>query len=99
MKQYIEANSNPKTIGFRELRENSDAIIEAVANGDSFVVKRKSKAVFKLVPIEEEVWNTLIDFTEIDPDGVPAQDVLEAIERLQKKNPEKYGRQNRKVSR
>jgi antitoxin (DNA-binding transcriptional repressor) of toxin-antitoxin stability system len=97
--KYIDSNPHPKTIGFRELRENSDAIVNAVASGDSFLVKRKSKAVFRIVPVEEEAWNVAIDFTEIHPNGVPIQDVIDVMENMKKKNPEKYGRQDRKISR
>ncbi|HEX9664352.1 MAG TPA: hypothetical protein VGA49_00870 [Patescibacteria group bacterium] len=39
--------------------------------GESFLVLKRSKAVFKVVPVEEENWETIIDFTQIDPKGVP----------------------------
>lgn len=50
--------------------------------GDSFIVLRKSKPVFKIVPIEEDSWETVIDFTEIDPHGVPVQKVKRALTEL-----------------
>jgi antitoxin (DNA-binding transcriptional repressor) of toxin-antitoxin stability system len=95
----IDSNKDVTTIGFRELREKSDKIIADVEAGKSFLVKRKSKALFRIVPVEEEVWNTVIDFTEIDPEGVPIGEVISAIEELKREQPEKYGRQNKKIPR
>ena len=60
-------------------------------NGESFVVLRKSKPVFKMVPVDhEEEWETVIDFTEIHPNGVPAKKVLEALDKTIAKR--KHGR-------
>ena len=50
--------------------------------GDSFLVLRKSKPVFKIIPVEDASWETIIDFTEIDPTGVPAKKVVEALKKL-----------------
>jgi len=33
---------------------------------------------------DEGVWETVVDFREINPSGVPAKDVLRAIEKLTK---------------
>lgn len=95
----IETPLKLPSIGFKELRENADAIIAQVEQGQSFVVKRHSKPLFRIVPLDEEVWNTVIDFGEIDPHGVSIDDVLAAMEELKREQPEKYGRQNKKVSR
>jgi len=53
-------------------------------NGDSFIVLKKSKPVFKVVPIDadEGEWQTIIDFTEIDPKGVSFDDVRKAAKDL-----------------
>ena len=52
--------------------------------GDSFVILKRSKPVFKVVPINhEEEWETVIDFTEIDPKGVPFSKVIKALEELE----------------
>jgi len=94
----IESDPKVQSIGFRELREKSNDIIKRVSKGQSFVVKRRSKALFRIVPLEEEVWNTVVDFSEINPDGAPLDDVLQAIDDLKREDPEKYGRQDKKVS-
>lgn len=72
------------TVGLKELRENMEKYIEAVDKGQSVTVFRRSKPIFRLVPVdtEEMGWETVIDFTEIDPNGVPAEDILAALKKL-----------------
>ncbi len=96
--KYIESNMHTEDIGFRELRENADSVIQGVNKGKSYVVKRHSKALFRIVPMNEPIWNTVIDFTTITPEGVPIEDVLNSIDEL-KAEQTKRGRQDKKVSR
>ncbi len=68
-----------KIIGLRELRENTESYIKAVEKkGDSFIVVRRSKPVFKIAPLneEDEKWETVIDFTKIKKGGVPLEEVM-----------------------
>lgn len=51
-------------------------------HGNSFIVLRKSKPVFKIVPIEEDSWETVVDFTKIDKKGVSFDDVKKAAAEL-----------------
>jgi len=70
-------------LGLKELRENLDNYISQVNKGKSFVVVRKSKPVFKIVPPEtEEHWETAADFTAINKRGVPAKKILEELRKL-----------------
>ncbi len=94
MKTIESSPKKPKNIGLRDLRLNTDEVINAVKKGQSYFVHRKSEAVFKIVPVDEEVWNTVINFTEIDESGVEINDVLSSMESLKKDKPSKYGRQN-----
>ena len=50
--------------------------------GDSFIVLKKSKPVFKIVPIEEDSWETVVDFTKIDANGVSFHDIKKAAAEL-----------------
>lgn len=66
-----------KVIGLKELRENTETYISAVNKGQSFVVIRRAKPVFKLSPVkEEENWETMADFTKIKKGGVDIDDIL-----------------------
>jgi antitoxin (DNA-binding transcriptional repressor) of toxin-antitoxin stability system len=70
-------------IGLKELRENINIWIDQIRKGKSFVVVRKSKPVFKIVPPEtEEQWETVADFTAIDKDGISAKDILKELHKL-----------------
>jgi antitoxin (DNA-binding transcriptional repressor) of toxin-antitoxin stability system len=80
--KVIETSTKIERIGFKQLRDDSDAIIAAVQKGQSFVVGRHSKDLFRIVPMQEEVWETIVDFTEIQPNGIPAEDVLSALNKL-----------------
>ncbi|TSC89775.1 MAG: hypothetical protein G01um10143_265 [Parcubacteria group bacterium Gr01-1014_3] len=68
-----------KIAGLRELREHTEQYIDAIQKkGDSFVIVRRSKPIFKIVPLseEDEIWEEVIDFTKIKKGGVPVEEVL-----------------------
>ena len=71
-------------VGVKELRQNLDKYITEVKKGKTFTVFRRSKPVFKLTsPVsEEEMWETVIDFTKIKKGGVPLTEVRQALARL-----------------
>lgn len=70
-------------LGLKELRENMQKYASLVERGNSFVVVRKSKPIFKIVPPElEEQWETVADFTKINKNGIPAKEVLKALRKL-----------------
>lgn len=72
-----------KLIGLREFRENVEAVARKVKRGDSFVVIKRSKPVFKISqPETEERWKTVIDFTKINKKGIDARKVLRTLRKL-----------------
>jgi antitoxin (DNA-binding transcriptional repressor) of toxin-antitoxin stability system len=80
--------SKTKTLGLRALREDTDSVISAVSGGSNFVITRKSKALFRIVPMLEEVWETSIDFTDGGKTrGILAEELLDEIEKFRLKNP------------
>lgn len=67
-------------IGLKDFRAEAGKIIDKVAQGQSFVVVRRSKPVFRISPVDEEAnWETLIDFTKIKKGGVPIEEIVAAI--------------------
>jgi antitoxin (DNA-binding transcriptional repressor) of toxin-antitoxin stability system len=73
-------NFMDKLIGLKEFRENVEFYTKKINQGQSFIVLKKSKPIFKLSPVyEEETWETIIDFTNIKKGGVPIQDIVKAI--------------------
>ncbi len=71
-------------LGLRELRENTEKYIRRIQKGDSFIVFRRSRPVFKLSPAGEDdaLWETVVDFTQINKEGVSARDVLNTLTRM-----------------
>lgn len=69
-----------KSVGLKELRENTEKYINAVNRGMSFMVFRRSKPIFRITPADEEdLWETVVDFTEVDKKGVSANTVLSRL--------------------
>lgn len=69
-------------VGLKDLRENMEKYIKRVHEGETLTVFRRSEPVFRITPMDggdDAGWETVIDFTEINPNGVPAKDVLKAL--------------------
>lgn len=66
-----------KIVGLKDLRENIDKYVRDVGRGTDYVVVRRSKPLFRMVaPLQEENWETVIDFTKIKKGGVDIQELL-----------------------
>lgn len=69
-------------IGLKELRQDTENYITQVENGKSFIVMRRSKPVFKIVPPEdadEAAWETVVDFTKLRRGGVVLAELLKRL--------------------
>jgi len=70
-------------IGVKELRENLSVYTDQVQAGKSFTIVRRSKPIFKMVPVTDEdddgQWERVIDFTKIKKGGVPIDEVLSRL--------------------
>ena len=58
----LAKNNINNIIPFKDFRLNAEKYIKALEKGMSFVVVKRSKAIFRLEPVGEK-WETLIDFT------------------------------------
>jgi antitoxin (DNA-binding transcriptional repressor) of toxin-antitoxin stability system len=76
----------PQIIGLKELRENMEEYISRVKKGASFTIARRSQPIFEISPVgvmeDESLWETIVDFTTIDPEGVSAKEVLRSLKKL-----------------
>jgi len=69
-----------KIIGLKELRTNMSEYAKRARVGQSFIVFKQSKPLFKITPLEsDEDWEEMIDFTKIKKGGV---DIKELLKRL-----------------
>jgi len=73
-------------IGLKELRENTEKYISQVNKGRSFTIIRRSKPIFRITPVDvwgdEGEWETVVDFREITPKGVPLEAILRTLKHL-----------------
>ena len=87
-------------IGLKELRQNTEKYISATQRGSSFTVVRRSRPVFKLVPVDEwgdgGQWETVLDLTKGKYKNMTAGKLLarfrEIDARQDRKVPQKTGR-------
>lgn len=67
-------------IGLKDLRLNMEKYATAVKAGQSFIVLKQSKPLFKLTPInEDDNWEEAINFTKIKKGGVDIDALLAAL--------------------
>ena len=68
------------TVSLKELREQFPKYIEAVAEGKSYTVLKRSKPIFQIGPVDDGAnWQTIADFTTINKRGVAADDILAGL--------------------
>ena len=63
-------------IGLRDLREHTDKYIDMVNKGESLIVIRRSKPIFKISPPEEGRWEAVTDFSKIKKGGININEIL-----------------------
>ena len=82
------AIKNKNIIGLKELREHTERYITAIEKGASFTVVRRSRPVFTIAPVsdDEGAWETVIDFTAIDPEGISARTLLKKMKAMHGSN-------------
>lgn len=66
-------------ISLKNLRENMQEYARKVKRGQSFIVFKKSQPLFKINPIEEDLWEEVIDFTKIKKGGVNIAGILKRL--------------------
>ncbi|MCR4278797.1 MAG: hypothetical protein NUV81_02750 [bacterium] len=68
-------------IGLKELRENLAEYEKQIQKGRSFIVMKRSKPIFKIGPVDEGGWETVIDFTEHKKGGISAKELLARLQK------------------
>lgn len=69
-------------IGLKELRQDTENYISQVESGKSFIVMRRSRPIFKIVPPEDAddtAWETVVDFTKLRKGGVALAELLKRL--------------------
>ena len=68
-----------KTVSLKELRANVVSYAARIQKGESFVVIKRAKPLFKISPVEDERWEEVVDFTKIRRGGVNIDEILKRI--------------------
>lgn len=68
-----------QALGLKELRENLETYIGQIKIGKSFTIYRRSKPVFKISPVQDELWEEVIDFTKLKKSGVKISELLKRL--------------------
>jgi len=66
-------------INLKSLRENMQEYAQKVERGRSFIVFKRSKPLFRISPVDESLWEEVIDFTRIKKGGVDIKELLKRI--------------------
>jgi antitoxin (DNA-binding transcriptional repressor) of toxin-antitoxin stability system len=66
-------------VTLKDLRENMQKYAREVKRGRSFIVFKRSQPLFKINPVEEGLWEEVIDFTKIKKGGVNIAEVLKRL--------------------
>ena len=61
------------------LRKNIQEYARKVQGSLSFIIFKRSKPLFKIFPIEEELWEKIIDFTKIKKEGTNIKELLQRL--------------------
>ena len=79
-----------RIIGLKELRENMGTYIRHAEQGKSFTVVRRSRPIFRIMPIDEwgdeGTWETVVDFRKINPRGAPTENAIASLKRVNAQN-------------
>lgn len=68
-----------KLIGLKEFRENVETYTTKVNLGQSFIILKKSKPIFKISPIDEGGWEEVLDLTKVKKGGVKIKDLISRL--------------------
>lgn len=67
-------------VNLKEFRQNVAKYEARVKKGDSFIVMRRSRPLFRVSPVDEDGWETVVDFTKFRKGGMPVDEVIKALE-------------------
>jgi prevent-host-death family protein len=71
-------------ISLKELRQDVSKYAKQVERGKTFVVVKRSQPLFRISPVEEEGWETVIDFTSFQKGGIPADALVKRLKAMKK---------------
>ncbi len=69
-------------IPLKEFREDVAKFAKRVSRGEELIITKRSQPLFRICPVDEDGWETVIDFTKFRKGGMPVSEVIKALESL-----------------
>lgn len=69
-------------IPLKEFRTDVAKFAERAKKGDSFIITKRSRPLFRVGPVDESGWETVIDFTKFRKNGISAGELLKILESM-----------------
>ena len=66
-------------IPLKEFRMDVAKFAGRVQKGETFVITKRSRPLFRLSPVDESGWETIIDFTKFRKNGISAVELLQML--------------------
>ena len=70
------------TVSLKEFRQDVAKYAKRVDRGEELIVTKRSKPLFRLSPVDDAGWETVIDFTKFRKDGIEDKDLLRILRSL-----------------
>ena len=70
-----------KIVNLKAFREDVEKYVKLMEKDEDqeLVIMKRSKALFMITPPVERTWETIIDYTQYRPGGMPADEALEQL--------------------
>lgn len=66
-------------IPLKSFRQNMAIYAERVAQGESLIIMKRSKPIFRVQAVEEEGWETVVDLSKQKGGGIQASELLKIL--------------------
>ena len=69
-------------VTLKDFRQDVAKFAHRVNKGESLVITKRSRPLFRIAPVHEDGWETVIDFTQFRKNGILASELLKMFEAL-----------------
>lgn len=66
-------------VSLKELRAKVGEYANRVQKGETFIIMKRSEPLFKIAPVDEGQWTTVVDFTKIRKGGIEIEELLSRL--------------------
>jgi antitoxin (DNA-binding transcriptional repressor) of toxin-antitoxin stability system len=63
-------------VALKEFRQDVEKFAGKVARGMTLVVTKRSRPLFRVAPVDDGIWEEVVDFTKFKRGGIRIEDLL-----------------------